>query len=151
MDFRRVLFRSWLPRVDALAGITVMLQKEVAERLYAPPRRKGYGRLSVMSQWLWRPRRLFDVPRQAFVPPPNVTSAVISLEPLPEPAAPADWEALQTVTAAAFNQRRKMLRSSLKALGPRSEDHTSELQSLMRISYAVFCLKKKTNKNTHKG
>src|SRR3546814_15141695 len=108
MDFRRVLFRSWLPRVDALAGITVMLQKEVAERLYATPRTKAYGRLSVMSQWLWRPRRLFDVPRQAFVPPPNVTSAVISPEPLPEPDAPAVWGAPQTGTRAALQQPRQI-------------------------------------------
>jgi 16S rRNA (adenine1518-N6/adenine1519-N6)-dimethyltransferase len=98
-----------------------MLQKEVAERLYAVPRTKAYGRLSIMAQWRWRVRRLFDVPRQAFVPPPNVTSAVVGLEPLPAPAAEADWEALQTVTAAAFNQRRKMLRSSLKALGPHAD------------------------------
>lgn len=115
------LLVGWLPRVDALASITVMLQKEVAERLYAAPRTKAYGRLSVMTQWLWRVRRLFDVPRQAFVPPPAVTSAVVHLEPLPAPAATADWHSLQTVTAAAFNQRRKMLRSSLKALGPQSE------------------------------
>src|SRR5690606_5732711 len=100
----------------------VMLQKEVAERLYAAPRTKAYGRLSIMSQWLWRPRRLFDVPPQAFVPPPAVTSTVVHLDPLPSPAAEADWQALQTVTAAAFNQRRKMLRSSLKALGPGSDD-----------------------------
>ena len=115
------LLVGWLPRTDALAGITVMLQKEVAERLYAVPRTKAYGRLSIMAQWRWRVRRLFDVPRQAFVPPPNVTSAVVGLEPLPAPAAEADWEALQTVTAAAFNQRRKMLRSSLKALGPHAD------------------------------
>ncbi|MFN4091099.1 MAG: 16S rRNA (adenine(1518)-N(6)/adenine(1519)-N(6))-dimethyltransferase RsmA [Alphaproteobacteria bacterium] len=115
------LLLGWLPHPGAYAGITVMLQKEVAERLCAAPRTKAYGRLSIMAQWLWRVRRLFDVPPRAFVPPPAVTSAIVRLDPLPAPAGAADWPALETVTAAAFNQRRKMLRSALRALGPRSD------------------------------
>lgn len=99
------------------ASLTLMFQREVAERITAPPGSPHYGRLSVLAAWRTRAKILFDVNRSAFVPPPSVTSSVVRLEPLAEPAAPADLRSLETVTAAAFGQRRKMLRQSLKSLG----------------------------------
>ncbi|KAF0115752.1 MAG: 16S rRNA (adenine1518-N6/adenine1519-N6)-dimethyltransferase [Rhodospirillaceae bacterium] len=111
------LLLRWLRMLAGLSAMTVMFQKEVAERLSAPPRCKAYGRLSVMTQWLCTVRALFDVSPRAFTPPPRVTSTVVRLEPRPVPLAPASWPALETVTAAAFGQRRKMLRQSLKRLG----------------------------------
>jgi 16S rRNA (adenine1518-N6/adenine1519-N6)-dimethyltransferase len=108
---------QWLPHADAFTGMTLMFQKEVALRLAASPRDPHYGRLAVAAQWRCTVRRLFDIAPSAFTPPPQVTSAVVELVPRPAPLAPADPQALERVVAAAFNQRRKMLRSSLKALG----------------------------------
>jgi 16S rRNA (adenine1518-N6/adenine1519-N6)-dimethyltransferase len=99
------------------SSLTLMFQREVAERIVAKPGGEQYGRLSVLAAWRTRARILFDVNRNAFVPPPSVTSSIVRLEPLPEPVAPADLKKLETVTAAAFGQRRKMLRQSLKPLG----------------------------------
>ena len=103
----------WPPWYESL---TLMFQREVAERITAAPGSKDYGRLSVIAQWRTRPRILFEIKPQAFTPPPKVTSALIRLDPRPEPL-PCRAERLEQVTAAAFGQRRKMLRSSLKALG----------------------------------
>jgi 16S rRNA (adenine1518-N6/adenine1519-N6)-dimethyltransferase len=111
------LIIKWLQAGPAFKSITVMVQREVADRLAAKPRTKDYGRLSVLAQFLSRPKRLFDVPPRAFIPPPKVTSSVIELIPLPEPAAAARIEDLERVTQAAFGQRRKMLRQSLRSLG----------------------------------
>jgi len=110
------LILSWLRDVRAFASLTLMLQKEVAERLAAPPRTKAYGRLSVMCQWRCEVKTLFDVPARAFTPPPKVTSTVVQLVPRPEPVAEADAGDLERVVAAAFGQRRKMLRAALKPL-----------------------------------
>jgi 16S rRNA (adenine1518-N6/adenine1519-N6)-dimethyltransferase len=115
------LIIKWLQQGAAFASLTVMVQKEVADRLVAHPRSKEYGRLSVLAQFLARPRRLFDLPPRAFVPPPKVTSTVIELLPLPEPAFPARLSDLERVTQAAFGQRRKMLRQSLRSLGGDTE------------------------------
>ncbi len=98
------------------ASLTLMFQKEVAERIVAPPGGKAYGRLAVLAQWRTQPRMLFDVNRSAFTPPPAVTSTVVELIPRAQVLAPADPRALERVVAAAFGQRRKMLRSSLKSL-----------------------------------
>lgn len=115
------LLVRWLEAVSDDAGVaesfTLMFQKEVADRLSAAPRSKAYGRLSVLSQWLCRVEPLFNVPKEAFTPPPKVASSVVRLAPRAEPAHPADPAVLQRVTAAAFGQRRKMLRQSLKSLG----------------------------------
>lgn len=116
-----VLLLNWLKRIDAFESLTLMFQKEVVDRLAATPRDPNYGRLSVITQWLCEVRPLFNVDKRAFTPPPAVMSTVVQLIPRPQPLAPARMETLEQVTAAAFGQRRKMLRSSLKALGPAEE------------------------------
>jgi len=98
------------------SSLTLMFQKEVAERIVAKPNTSDYGRLAVLAQWRAKPRIAFEVPRQAFTPPPKVTSAVVHIEPC-EPVADVPLKSLEAVTAAAFGQRRKMLRASLKSLG----------------------------------
>lgn len=100
---------------DAIEKMVLMFQKEVAERLYAAPDSKDYGRLSVLCQQRCHVARAFDVPPGAFVPPPKVMSSVVVVTPkTPVPSLPLAW--LERVTASAFGQRRKMLRSSLKSL-----------------------------------
>ena len=113
-----VLLLGWLKQANAFAGFTLMFQKEVAARLVAKPGTREYGRLSVMAQWLCESRALFDLPARAFVPPPKVVSTVVELTPRPAPLAPAEADRLERVTAAAFGQRRKMLRSALRGLTP---------------------------------
>jgi len=98
-------------------SLTLMFQKEVAQRIVAAPSTKHYGRLSVLAQWRCTAKILFDVNRGAFVPPPSVTSSIVRLEPRERPLVPADLTDLEKITAAAFGQRRKMLRQSLKPLG----------------------------------
>jgi 16S rRNA (adenine1518-N6/adenine1519-N6)-dimethyltransferase len=100
------------------ASLTLMFQSEVAERLVAVPGSSAFGRLSVLTQWRTQPRILFDVDRRAFTPAPKVTSSLVRIEPLKQPVAEARLEDLERVTAAAFGQRRKMLRQSLKQLTP---------------------------------
>ncbi len=115
------LLLAWLEALaedpGCLESLTLMFQKEVAQRLWARPRDGAYGRLSVISQWLCRVEPCFDLPPGAFRPPPKVTSSVVLLEPRGTPLAPVSLAALERVTAAAFGQRRKMLRQSLKSLG----------------------------------
>ncbi len=106
------LLVSWLHRADQIADMVLMFQKEVVDRLAAAPRSKDYGRLSVLAQHVCTVQRLFDVAPSAFVPPPKVVSSVARLRPRPEGRL-ADLRPLEKVTAAAFGQRRKMLRSSL--------------------------------------
>ena len=105
--------RDWLPWYKSM---TLMFQKEVGERIVAEPRSKAYGRLSVLSQFRCHTRIHFDIPPQAFVPAPKVTSCVVGLTPRPTPADAPSLKALEAITAAAFGQRRKMLRASLKGL-----------------------------------
>ena len=111
------LLLRWLERIGDYRSLVLMFQREVALRLVAAPRSPAYGRLSVLVQWLAQPRILFDVPARAFVPPPKVISSVVAILPRELPLAPASKPALERVTAAAFGQRRKMLRISLKSLG----------------------------------
>jgi 16S rRNA (adenine1518-N6/adenine1519-N6)-dimethyltransferase len=111
------LLLGWLRHAEAFAGLTLMFQKEVADRLVARPGGSAYRRLAVAAQWRAQVRRLFDIDRRAFTPPPKVASTVVELVPRAQPLAPADPDILERVTAAAFGQRRKMLRQSLKALG----------------------------------
>jgi 16S rRNA (adenine1518-N6/adenine1519-N6)-dimethyltransferase len=107
-------------------SLTLMFQREVAERIVAKPGTEAYGRLSVLAQWRSAPKILFDVSRSAFVPPPKITSSVVRLDPLAAPVAPARLADLERVTAAAFGQRRKMLRQSLKTLAADAEDRIHE-------------------------
>jgi 16S rRNA (adenine1518-N6/adenine1519-N6)-dimethyltransferase len=97
--------------------LTLMFQLEVAERICAPPGSAAYGRLSVLSQWLCSAELRMRVPPAAFVPPPQVWSAVVVLTPRAEQPPAALFTMMEQVTAAAFGQRRKMLRGSLKGLG----------------------------------
>lgn len=110
------LLVRWLHAVDDIADMVLMFQKEVVDRLAASPRGKDYGRLSVLAQHVCEVRRVFDVPPSAFVPPPKVISSVAHLTPRPAPQRLADLHGLEVVTAAAFGQRRKMLRGSLAGL-----------------------------------
>ena len=106
------LLVGWLHQADHVCDMVLMFQKEVADRLAAQPRSKDYGRLSVLAQHVCTVQRLFDVAPSAFVPPPKVVSSVVRLRPRSEGRL-ADLRPLERVTAAAFGQRRKMLRSSL--------------------------------------
>lgn len=112
---------NWLDDIarlgsSAYVSLTLMFQKEVAERITAVPNTKQYGRLSVMAQWLCETQPCFILPASAFTPPPKIDSAVIRLVPYKQPAFKADKKTLEAILAAAFGQRRKMLRSSLSAL-----------------------------------
>ncbi|WP_420547419.1 16S rRNA (adenine(1518)-N(6)/adenine(1519)-N(6))-dimethyltransferase RsmA [Curvivirga sp.] len=110
------LLISWLKNAHAFKQMTLMFQKEVAERIVATENDKNYSRLAVLANWCCDTRLEFILPARAFTPPPKVESAVVSLRSLAEPRYPCTIDTLETVTAAAFNQRRKMLRRSLKLL-----------------------------------
>ena len=105
------------------ASLTLMFQREVAERIVATPGTKAYGRLALLAQWRCDARIMLDLPPQAFTPPPKVSSAVVHLTALPAPRFPANAATLQRVVAAGFNQRRKMLRAALRGVAPDIEDH----------------------------
>jgi len=115
---------TWPP---VWSSLTLMFQREVADRIVAPPGSKTYGRLSILSHWRSTPRLAMEIPPQAFTPPPKVTSAVVHFDRLDAPRHPADAATLQRVVAMAFNQRRKMLRASLRALGPGVIDRLEEV------------------------
>ncbi len=110
---------AWPPFWQSL---TLMFQREVAERIVARPGADHYGRLALLAQWRAEARIVLTLPPEAFVPAPKVHSAVVHLTALPAPRFPADERVLMRITAMAFNQRRKMLRSSLKGLAPDLED-----------------------------
>ena len=113
------LLVGWLraePWPPWYASLTLMFQREVAERIVAAPGSKTYGRLGVLAGWRADAEILFDIAREAFTPPPRVTSTVVHLVPKERPLA-CDPAMLERVVAAAFGQRRKMLRQSLKSLG----------------------------------
>ena len=119
------LLVRWLtPKIwpPVWSSLTLMFQKEVAERIVAEPGGKAYGRLALLAQWRCDASIEMSLSPQAFTPPPKVSSAVVHLTALPEPRFPADPKVLNRVVAAAFNQRRKMLRASLKPIRPDIED-----------------------------
>jgi 16S rRNA (adenine1518-N6/adenine1519-N6)-dimethyltransferase len=115
------LLLRWLRQIQSYESLTLLFQKEVAQRLVAKPRSKDYGRLTIVTQWLASVRLLFDIPGRAFVPPPKVTSTLVQIVPRPQPLGDCRMADLERVTAAAFGQRRKMLRASLRSLGQDSE------------------------------
>lgn len=111
------LLINWLHRIEAFQSLTLMFQAEVADRIVAGPHNKSYGRLSVIAQFCCDVERVMELPARAFTPPPKVASSVVHLTPRKERPADVPLDLLEKVTAAAFGQRRKMLRSSLKPLG----------------------------------
>jgi 16S rRNA (adenine1518-N6/adenine1519-N6)-dimethyltransferase len=131
----------WPP---AWSSLTLMFQKEVAERIVARPGSKAYGRLAILAQWRCEAKIVLTLPPEAFTPPPKIHSAVVHLTALPEPRHPADPAVLSRVVAAAFNQRRKMLRASLRGVAPDIEtrlaaagiDPTARAED---ISLEAFC------------
>ncbi|MFC3615937.1 16S rRNA (adenine(1518)-N(6)/adenine(1519)-N(6))-dimethyltransferase RsmA [Lutimaribacter marinistellae] len=125
-------------------SLTLMFQREVAERIVAQPGSKAYGRLAILSQWRTDARIVLSLPPEAFTPPPKVSSAVVHLTALAEPRYPADAQVLSRVVAAAFNQRRKMLRAALKGVTPDIEDRlrAAGIQPTERaeqVSLEAFC------------
>jgi 16S rRNA (adenine1518-N6/adenine1519-N6)-dimethyltransferase len=133
--------QNWPPYWDSL---TLMFQKEVAQRIVAQPKTKAYGRLALLVQWRCNAKMVMEISPQAFTPPPKVTSAVVHIERLAKPRFPADAKVLERVVATAFNQRRKMLRASLKSLSPDIEDVLNSVgivptQRAEEISLEQFC------------
>ncbi|MDB5447217.1 MAG: ksgA [Phenylobacterium sp.] len=142
------LLIKWLTGPWRPASLTLMFQKEVAERIVARAGEDPYGRLAVIAQATSEAQRLMDVPARAFTPAPKVESAVVRLVPRADPPSPATLRALEQVTAAAFGQRRKMLRSSLKSLGgealiaqagldPQARAETIDLPGFLRLAAVV--------------
>ena len=125
-------------------SLTLMFQREVADRIVAKPGSKAYGRLAILAQWRTEARIVIDLPPQAFTPPPKVSSAVVHLTALPAPRYPADPEILSRTVAAAFNQRRKMLRAALKGVAPDIEEHLAAVgipptERAEKVSLEAFC------------
>ena len=141
------LLIKWLTGPWTPASMTLMFQKEVAERIVAPTNGDAYGRLAVIAQATSHAKTVMDVPARAFTPPPKVESAVVRLTPRAERPSPARLDALQKITAAAFGQRRKMLRASLKGLGgerliaaagldPQARAETIDVEGFLRLADA---------------
>lgn len=136
------LLIGWLEHAHAFASMTLMFQREVAMRLVAQPDEKAYGRLSVITQWLCEAELKFDIPPQAFVPPPKVTSSVVHLVPRSQPLFDCRKEDLEAVTAIAFGQRRKMLRASFKKYGGEAMLTKANIDPSVRpqqLSIEAFC------------
>jgi len=110
------LLIGWLRQISAFDGLTLMFQREVAERITARPRSGEYGRLSIITQWLATAEKKFDIPPSAFTPQPKVTSTVVHFRPRAGRKDAVEFAVMEKVTAAAFGQRRKMLRQSLKTM-----------------------------------
>ena len=106
----------WLKNIHKFDLLTLMFQKEVADRIIAKPGSKNYGRLSILTNWLTQSSKLFDVPSEAFIPRPKVNSTVIQLKPLSKPIFDVSFESLEKLTHLAFSQKRKILRNSLKEI-----------------------------------
>jgi len=141
------LLIKWLTGPWTPASMTLMFQKEVAQRIVAPVDSEAYGRLAVIAQATSVTQIVMDVPARAFTPPPKVESAVVRLTPRGDRPSPARLDALQKITAAAFGQRRKMLRASLKALGgetlitaagldPQARAETVDVAGFLRLADA---------------
>jgi len=125
-------------------SLTLMFQKEVAERIVAKPGTNHYGRLALMAQWRADAKIVMTLPPEAFTPAPKVHSAVVHLTALPAPRFPADPKVLERVVAAGFNQRRKMLRASLRGVHPRIEAMLEEAgiaptERAERVGLEQFC------------
>ena len=108
------MLTSWLKHIQHFDLLTLMFQKEVADRIIAKPGSKNYGRLSILTNWLTKSKKLFDIPSEAFIPRPKITSSVIQLKPLSKPLYDVSFESIEKITQMAFSQRRKMIKTSLK-------------------------------------
>ncbi len=143
------LLTRWLDPPDGIwppfwESLTLMFQREVAQRIVAAPGGKAYGRLSVLAQWRAEPRIVMDLPPEVFTPPPKVHSAVVRIDRLAAPRHLADARTLLRIVAAGFNQRRKMLRASLKGISPDIEDRLRAAgipptERAERLSVEAFC------------
>lgn len=144
------LLIGWLRQAGYISSMTLMFQKEVAERITASPHSKAYGRLSVICQARAKCRKLFDVSPSAFTPSPKVTSSIVEFIPYPSTEILWNFESLEAVTQAAFGQRRKMLRSSLKSLflfpekilqeldlDPQKRAEDLAIRDFIRLSFSV--------------
>jgi len=142
------LLIKWLTGPWRPTSMSLMFQKEVADRIAAPVDSNAYGRLGVISQAICRCQVVMDLPARAFTPPPKVASAVVRLDPLDPAPEKGLVKALEMVTAAAFGQRRKMLRSSLKQLGggtlceragidPDARAETIDVAGFLRLAQAL--------------
>ena len=140
------LLVGWLRQAREWERMTLMFQLEVAERITAAPDSDGYGRLGVLAQWCCETHIVMRIPPEAFTPPPKVWSAVVRLDPRAEQPSTPLFKAMEQVTAAAFGQRRKMLRSSLKSLGGETVLATAKIDPTRRaetLTIAEFeCLAK---------
>jgi 16S rRNA (adenine1518-N6/adenine1519-N6)-dimethyltransferase len=148
------LLTGWLEEEFKSPGLyremVLMFQKEVAQRIVAKKLDKSYGRLGILTQWLCTAKLMFDVPASAFTPAPKVTSSIVRLVPKPEAKTGVDFHVMEKLTAAAFGQRRKMIRSSLKdymvfveACGLRAEARAEELtiDDFIKLARAVTAAK----------
>ena len=147
------LLIGWLKKITEFDSLTLMFQREVADRLIATPRTKEYGRLSIITQWLATAEKKFDIPPSAFTPPPKVTSTVVHIVPHRSRKDNIEFAIMEKVTASAFGQRRKMLRQSLKTLctDPLSLLAIAEIAPTARaeeIDVAGFIRLAKAYKNT---
>ena len=108
------MLTSWLKHIQHFDLLTLMFQKEVADRIVAKEGSKNYGRLSILTNWLTKSKKLFDIPSEAFIPRRKITSSVIQLKPLHKPLYDVSFESIEKITQMAFSQRRKMIKTSLK-------------------------------------
>ena len=142
-----VLLVKWLKEIHLFSGLTLMFQKEVADRLMAKENEEAYGRLSVLTGWLADVSELMILPPSVFTPAPKVTSALVRVSPKKNPQKGFSFETMSKLTQAAFSQRRKMLRGSLKTLGLSADEieqlcFAGGIESNLRaeqVSVASFC------------
>ena len=141
---------KWLTNIKQFDLLTLMFQKEVADRIIAKPGSKNYGRLSILTNWLTKSTKLFDIPSEAFIPRPKVNSTVIQLKPLSKPIFDVSFDSLEKVTHLAFSQKRKMLKSSLKKINGEKILEELNISSNLRpedLSVLDFCkIAKKSKK-----
>ena len=150
------LLIRWLKHASCFDSMTLMFQREVAERITARSGEPTYGRLSVLTSWLADAKILFDVPASAFVPPPKITSSIVQIVPLTHPRYPCSQHALEFITRTAFGQRRKMLRSSLKKINgeellaeagiePESRPQDIDIESFCKLANLYETAKRTTS------
>ena len=132
----------WLKYIRSFDSLTLMFQKEVADRIIAKPGSKNYGRLSILTNWLTKSSKLFDVPSDAFIPRPKVKSTVIQLKPLSKPLYDVSFESLEKLTHIAFSKKRKMLKTSLKEINGKDILEQLNISPHLRpenLSIVEFC------------